>query len=183
MSHKLLPNFCKVSLPFLSAMVFAFLGGCTVAPEVKSIPMVDPRGAEIALRYHRDLGRMTPAQLDRERMILTGVQQTPYTQLCMAMLLNQLHPTQDRAKSLALLDSVLKSNTPEAVALHPLARLLADHYIERNKLESQLDKQGLQLKDSQSKSVALQEKLDGLADIERTMTPRPRAVRHEGGRR
>jgi hypothetical protein len=28
----------------------------------------------------------------------------------------------------------------------------------------------------------LQDKLDSLADIERTLTPRPRALRHEGGR-
>ena len=43
-------------------------------------------------------------------------------------------------------------------------------------------KQEVQLKDGQRKITELQDKLDSLADIERTLTPRPRAVRHEGGR-
>ena len=45
-----------------------------------------------------------------------------------------------------------------------------------------LGKQEVQLKDGQRKITELQDKLDSLADIERTLTPRPRAVRHEGGR-
>jgi hypothetical protein len=45
-----------------------------------------------------------------------------------------------------------------------------------------LGKQDVQLKDGQRKITELQGKLDSLADIERTLTPRPRTVRHEGGR-
>ena len=63
---------------------------------------------------------------------------------------------------------------------HPLARQVADNYQERLKLESQLDRQGQQLKESQRKASELQDKLDSLADIERTLTPRPRAI---GGKR
>ncbi|MBS1132356.1 MAG: hypothetical protein H6R16_3358, partial [Proteobacteria bacterium] len=40
-----------------------------------------------------------------------------------------------------------------------------------------------QLKDSQRKASELQEKLDSLADIERTLTPRSRTTRPEGVKR
>ena len=77
----------------------------------------------------------------------------------------------------------LTVNDPAAMPFHPLARQVADNYLERMKLEGQVDKQGQQLKDSQRKSSELQdkldklqEKLDSLADIERTLSPRPRAI-------
>ena len=96
------------------------------------------------------------------------------------MLLGHPRVQQDLGKGLALLDSVLKSSDPAAQLFHPLARQVADNYLERLKLEGQVDKQGQQLKDSQRKIGELQDKLDSLADIERTLTPRPRAV---GGKR
>ncbi|HLO62765.1 MAG TPA: permease [Azonexus sp.] len=137
---------------------------------------MDETTPEAALSYYQGLGRMTPAELGRERMVLVAVPQTPYTQVRMAMLLGHPRVQQDLGKGLALLDSVLKSNEPAALPFHPLARQVADNYLERMKLEGQLDKQGQQLKESQRKTSELQEKLDSLADIERTLTPRPHAV-------
>ena len=86
----------------------------------------------------------------------------------------------DLARALTLLEAVLKSTDTGAVGLHPLVRLLADNYGERQKLEGQLEKQGQQLKDSQRKVSELQEKIDDLADIERTLPQRPRATRPAG---
>jgi hypothetical protein len=166
---------------FFSVVVFVLLGGCTVAPPISS-PVIDESGPEAALLYHQSLLRMTPAQLDRERMVLTAVRQTPASQLRMAMLLYHPKAQQDHGKAVALLENVLKSTDPAALVLHPLARLLVDNYQERARLEGQLGKQDVQLKDGQRKITELQDKLDSLADIERTLTPRPRAVRHEGGR-
>jgi hypothetical protein len=61
--------------------------------------------------------------------------------------------------------------------------VLADNYGERQKLEVQADKQGQQLKESQRKALELQEKIDGLTEIERTLPQRPRATRPAGGER
>ena len=166
---------------FFSVMVFVLFGGCTVAPPVSS-PVIDESGPEAALLYHQGLLRMTPAQLDRERMVLTAIRQTPATQVRMAMLLYHPKAQQDHGKAVALLENVLKSTDPAALVLHPLARLLVDNYQERARLEGQLGKQEGQLKDGQRKITELQDKLDSLADIERTLTPRPRALRPEGGR-
>lgn len=100
---------------------------------------------------------------------------TPNIQIRQAMLLGHPRSGLDSGRALALLEGLLKSTDPAAVELQPLARLLADQYAERLRLDSQLDRQGGQLKESQRKAQELQEKLDSLADIERTLTPPPRS--------
>jgi len=157
------------------------LTGCATTPSGKS--RASELGPEAALSYNQGLSRMTAAELGRERMVLVAVPQTPYTHLRMAMLLGHPRVQQDLGKATSLLDGILKSTDPAALALHPLARLLADNYAERVKLDGQLEKQGGQLKESQRKAAELQEKLDGLADIERTLTPRPGSARPPGGKR
>lgn len=157
-------------------LLVAGLAGCANVPGGKKPVRLDETTPESALAYYHGLSRLSGAELGRERMVLSAVPQTPYTQIRMAMLLGHPRVQQDLGKGLALLDSVLKSNDPAAVPFHPLARQVADNYQERLKLEGQLDKQGQQLKESQRKAGELQDKLDSLADIERTLTPRPRAV-------
>lgn len=157
-------------------LLAAFLAGCSSTSITKKPVRADETTPEAALGYYQGLARMTPAELGRERMVLVAVPQSPYTQVRMAMLLGHPRMQQDLGRALTLLDAVLKSNDPAAVPFHPLARQIADNYLERVKLEGQLEKQGQQLKDSQRKTSELQDKLDSLADIERTLTPRPRAV-------
>lgn len=170
------------ALVWAGVLIFS-LAGCATAPNGKKPPRHEETTPETALGYNQGLARLTPAELGRERMVLSAVPQTPYTQIRMAMLLGHPRVQQDLGKALGLLDGILKSSDPAALPFHPLARLLADNYLERTKLEGQQEKQGLQLKESQRKVVELQEKLDSLADIERTLTPRPRTIRPEGGKR
>jgi hypothetical protein len=97
------------------------------------------------------------------------------------MLLGHPRAAQDLNRAVGLLDSLMKSPDPVAQSLFPLARLLADNYNERLKIDAQAEKQGAQLKEqlkeSQRKTLELQEKLNGLADIERTLPPRARTTR------
>ena len=174
-----------VSLVLVLSLV---LSGCAsnppeespVEPEVEaeapvpSSPMPSPMSP---LSYYQLLSRMTPAELGRERMVLAALPRSPNTQLRLAMLFGYPRAQQDIARAMTQLDLVLKSNDPAAVALYPLARLLADNYAERQKMDVHLERQGQQLKESQRKAVELQEKIDGLADIERTLPQPPRAVR------
>ena len=169
--------------------LLTLLAGCASEPPVAvALPhtngtpvVVDDAGPVSALTYYQMLHRMTAAQISRERMVLTALPTTPNTQVRTAMVLGHPRAQLDLTKALSLLDGVLKSTDPAAVSLHPLARLLADSYNERLRLDTQLEKQGQQLKDSQRKAVELQEKIDGLADIERTLPQRPRATRSGGG--
>src|SRR5574343_977269 len=163
--------------------LIAGLVGCANVPASKKPVRVDESTPESALTYYQGLSRLSGAELGRERMVLVAVPQTPYTQVRLAMLLGHPRVQQDLGKGLSLLDSVLKSSDPAAIAFHPLARAVADNYLERTKLDGQLEKQGQQLKDSQRRATELQEKLDSLADIERTLTPRPAVVRPGGAKR
>lgn len=166
------------------------LAGCAATPPAATQSALTPAtpaavsddaGALPALAYYQMLQRMTPAQINRERQVLAALPPTPNNQVRTAMVLGHPRGQQDLTRALALLEGVLKSADPAAAGLHPLARLLADNYMERQKLETQLEKQGQQLKDSQRKAVELQEKIDSLAEIERTLPQRPRATRSGGG--
>ena len=169
-------------LVFLS---LALMGGCAstppeatpIEPEVEA-PEPSPVPSPMhPLSYYQLLSRMTLAELGRERMVLAALPRSPNTQLRLAMLFGYPRAQQDMGRAMAQLDSVLKSKDPAAIALQPLARLLADNYAERQKMEANLDRQGLLLKESQRKATELQEKIDDLADIERTLPARPQAAR------
>lgn len=166
----------------------ALMGGCASSPpEVAPPPPFEPEveapepsplpSPMHPMGYYQLLSRMTQAELGRERMVLAALPRTPNTQLRLAMLFGYPRAQQDMGRAMAQLDSVLKSKEPAAIALQPLARLLADNYAERLKMEASLDRQGLLLKESQRKATELQEKIDDLADIERTLPARPQAVR------
>jgi hypothetical protein len=149
--------------------------GCAQVPApVRDPSSVDP-GTMQVLAYYQSLGRLSAGELARERTQLSGLPQTPNTLIRQAMVIGHPRAGLETGKALALVDSVLKSADPAAAGLLPVARLLADHYTERLRLDAQLERQGTQLKDSQRKATELQEKLDGLADIERTLTSPPRS--------
>jgi hypothetical protein len=151
--------------------------GCANNISTPRKPAFDDPGPIPPLAYYQMLTRLSPSELGRERMVLAALPQNPNTQLRMAMLYGNPRGPLDLGKALQQLEHVLKSNDAAAVSLHPLARVLADNYSERQKLEGQADRQTQQLKESQRKAVELQEKLDGLADIERTLPARPRSQR------
>lgn len=167
----------------LVVLLVSSMAGCTTPFVEKKSQRVEDVGPEAALTYYHGLTRMTSAELGREKMVLVAVPQTPFTQVRLAMLLGYSRVQQDLPRAQGLLENVLKSTDPTAIALQPLARLLSDNYVERSKLESQQERQGQLLKESQRKATELQEKLDSLADIERTLTPRPRSFRSDGVRR
>lgn len=152
------------------------LGGCAMQlhwPEragSEEAPPAAPSG------YYLTLSRLSAGEFARERSELAA-SLAPESQLRLALLLG--HPRQqppELARALGLLEHVAKAASANP-GQRALARLLIDNYGERQRQEQLLDKQGAQLKDSQRKAVELQEKLDALADIERTLPVAPRSGR------
>lgn len=125
------------------------------------------------LTYLQRLQRMSAQELLRERNVLTVTAPTPAAHVRMAGVLGQPRGPLDLNRALALLDGVLKSNEPAAVSVHPLARILAVNYQERQKLQMHNDKLSQQLGESLARSTELQEKLDALTAIERSLPVRP----------
>ena len=169
-------------LPFL---LVSLITGCAINPPEEHPPtQLEASGIVPALAFYQALQRMSFAEMTRERAILASQPGGPGNQLRLAMLLGHPRGPLDINRALSLLDNVLKSSDPAAQSLQPLARVLADNYNERLKLDVQLDKQGLQMKESQRKveesqrkALELQEKINSLADIERALAPRARTPR------
>ncbi len=127
------------------------------------------------LGYYHLLQSMTSGELTRERQTLTRLPSSPSVQVRQAMLFGMPRTTTDLARAQAILETVLRSHVPEAASLHPLAKLLATQYQERLRVENQNERLGQQLKESQRKRDELQEKIDALTDIERSIPIRPNA--------
>lgn len=174
----------KNKLPYLMFWL-ATLAGCSNVPPTNVPPSAGERASALdaALEYRQSLAGMSGNELARERSELTARNGDPEAQMRLALLL--LQPRQgnvELARPMALLDALLKSSRPGAQALQPLARLLAEQLSERQRLEGTVDRQALQLKESQKKVQELQEKIDRLAEIERNLPQRP-ALPAAGGAR
>ena len=101
-----------------------------------------------------------PAEPVRERSTPTD----PYLLMQQAIVLGQAR-NPDFHRASVLLENVMKSANPTAVSLAPLARLLHEQYGERARLD-------LQLRDAQRRADQLQEKIDALSAIERSLPVR-----------
>jgi hypothetical protein len=109
-----------------------------------------------------------------ERNRLAAISADPEAQLRLALLLAQPRAGNgDLARALTLAEAVVKSTHPSAPAVRPLAALLAEQLLERQRLEQQVERQSAQLRDSQRRVGELQEKLERLANIERSLPGRP----------
>ena len=146
-------------------------------PPAESQPRVNETAMLPLLGYYHLLQRMTPAELTRERQLLARIPPRPAVQLRQAMLLGMPRATTDLPRAQALLEAIQRSHAPEAASLHPLARLLSTQYAERIKLDTQNDRLSQQLKESQRQRDELQEKIEALADIERSIPIRPATVK------
>jgi hypothetical protein len=98
---------------------------------------------------------------------------TPDDQMRLAIALIQTRQLYDLVRGQDLLQRVLANGSPEARALHPLARLLAARYAEQRRIEDQLDRQSQQLREAQRRLDQTNDKLEALKEIERSLTPRP----------
>lgn len=149
------------------------MGACaTVAPEPVMVPVEEPPAPrpvkvtpqeEVPLRamlaYYASNAR-SPAPLPREKPLPAD----PYLQLQQAIQLGQARPA-ELPRALNLLEMLMRSSHPAAVNLVPLARVLHEQYGERLRLEQQL-------REAQRRGEQLQEKIDALSAIERSLPSR-----------
>lgn len=174
----------------LALALAAVLSGCanvrSATAELPALPQMPPLLSNAntpvrnALAYHETIRGLNTAELARERSALSGAGNAPLAQMKQAMLLSHPQGNNNLQRAQSLLEAINGSEKADAVALQPLARLLAEQLQERVRLENtaerltqQLERTGQQLKDAQKQSDQLQEKLDALTEIERTLPARP----------
>ncbi len=138
------------------------------APEVPQVTL--------ALAYADRVQRMPPAELTREIARLGEAEDTlAASPLNLALVLAQTRQPVDTARALALVQRLLGHNDAATQPLHPLARLLEGRLLQQRRLEEQLERQAQQLRDAQRRTDQLNERLEAVRAIERSMTARPPA--------
>ena len=131
------------------------------------------------LAYHEQIRQMSPNDLGSEINRLNGVVSATATAapadtvLELALALSQQHNGGDVARAIALLEPLTRSSAPELQPWQGLARLLLARVSEQRRLEDLLEKQNQQRREQQRSLQQLNEKLEALKAIERSMTTRP----------
>jgi hypothetical protein len=143
-------------------------------------PAVEAMGARasdspvtVVLAYADRIRGVPAAELAQEiaRLADGGDSATRLVQLAIA--LGQSRTGGNGVRAQALLQRVLGQNDAEAQALHPLARLLAAQLTEARRSDEQAERQNQQLRDAQRRIDHLNDRLEALRAIERSVPSRP----------
>lgn len=146
------------------------------APSQASAPAPEASQVTQALAYADRVQRMPPAELTREIARLGEAEETlAASPLHLALALAQTRQPVDTARALAQVQRLLGHNDPAMQPLQPLARLLEARLLQQRRLEEQLERQSQQLRDAQRRNEQLNERLEAVRAIERSMTARPPA--------
>lgn len=141
-----------------------------------SAPVPEVAQVTLALAYADRVQRMPPAELTREIARLGEAEDTlAASPLNLALALAQTRQPVDTARALAMVQRLLGHNDPTTQPLQPLARLLEARLLQQRRLEEQLERQSQQLRDAQRRNDQLNERLEAVRAIERSMTARPPA--------
>jgi hypothetical protein len=125
------------------------------------------------LSYHQSLRRMSQGDMLKELSGLGLQQRSPRVAVQMGMVLMLTRGNGDLARAQALLDSVATSADTQAGPFRLLAQMLSSNCAETRRLSEHADKLAAQQKDSQRRIDQLNEMLEGLKTIERTLPARP----------
>jgi hypothetical protein len=146
-------------------------------------PPAPPEPADVAARrllaYHEQIRQLSPQDLANEiNRLNAAVSATPTAAppdvvLELALALAQQHNGGDVARAVALLEPITKSSAPELAPWQPLARLLLGRVLEQRRLEDAFNREVARNRDQQRTLQQLNEKLEALKAIERSMSNRP----------
>ncbi|MYM25695.1 hypothetical protein GTP46_23995 [Duganella sp. FT135W] len=125
------------------------------------------------LSYHQSLRRMSQGELLKELSGLGLQQRSPRVALQMGMVLMLTRGSGDLARAQALLDGIASSTDADTAPLRPLAQLLSSNCAETRRVADHADKLATQQKENQRRIDQLNETLEALKTIERTLPVRP----------
>ena len=132
------------------------------------------------LSYHQSLRRMSQGELLKELSGLTQQPRSPRLSMQMGMVLMLTRGGGDLARAQTLFDGVGNSTDSEAAAFKPLALVLSSNCAEARRLAEHVDRLAAQQKDSQRRIDQLNDMVEGLKNIERTLPVRPAASAPQG---
>ncbi|WP_258001021.1 hypothetical protein [Janthinobacterium sp. ROICE36] len=171
----------RISLAGMAACAL-LLGACAAKPPTQTpvlvqtpprvVVVADPQLTEL-LAYQSALRLMTPSELVKAQLDLAKADHASHNTIRRAMLQATLRGAGDLARAQALLEPLVTAK--DAQLLAPLAQLLSSQYGELRRQEESIDKLNSQLRDTQRRIDLLNEKLEALKNIERSLSVRPAA--------
>lgn len=164
----------KIKLsPYLLCLLLA---ACATKPSQptpdNNVKLIATRGSvDDLLAYHQSIRRFSQTELNKELQNLNARSDSALLSMQKAMVLGLSRDSNDLARAQAQLGNVL--GAADAEQFKPLARLLVSNYAEMRRLSETVDRLSLQAKDSQRRLDQLNEKLEALKTIERTLPVQP----------
>lgn len=133
-------------------------------------PETSLNATALMLAFTDRVRSLTAAELNAEitRMGDPGDSAPAQMQLAIALSATRISP--DLARALGLLQRVIASQASDAAPIQPLARALAARYVEQRRVEDDRDKQVQQLREAQRRIDQLNDRLEALRAIERSVT-------------
>ena len=152
------------------------------APVVTSVPVIvapfetrPVMGSPVdaLLAYADRLRSLSPADLTQEINSQADAGEAAPRQLRLAMALLASRNPSNSIRAQVLLQRVLAQTSPQAQALHPLARLLAAQNTETRRQDEQTERLNQQLREAQRRIEQLNDRLEAVRAIERSLRPAP----------
>ena len=172
----------RLSLALALTLTASLWAGAAVAQPAPpaSAPAADAMGARasdgpvtVVLAYADRIRGVPAAELAQEITRLADGGDSAIRLVQLAMALAQSRTGGNGLRAQALLQRVLGQNDSDAQALHPLARLLAAQLAEARRADEQAERQNQQLRDAQRRIDHLNDRLEALRAIERSVPSRP----------
>lgn len=133
-----------------------------------------PAPAVVLLHEADRLRTLSVPDLAQEIARLGGTADTtPQRQVLLALALAQTRVPSDLQRAQGVLARVLNNSNEDARVLHPLARLLAAQYNEQRRVDESADRQAQQLRDAQRRIDQLNDRLEAMRAVERSLSARP----------
>ena len=174
----------KFSAPLLAACAL-LLAGCAAPTPVKQTPVLvqtpprivvvaDPKLTEL-LAYQASVRAMSSSELVKAQLELARADHAPHNTIRRAMLQATLRTPGDLARAQTLLDSITQATSDEAKLLAPLAQFLSGQYADLRRQDEAVERLNGQVREAQRRNDQLNEKLEALKNIERSLSVRPAA--------
>lgn len=144
-------------------------------PPVPASTAALPSPAEAMLGHAERVRNLQSAELAQEINRLGDPQDSAPRLIQLAIALAATRTPANSVRAQALLQRVLTQADAQAQALHPLARMLQAQYTETRRLEEQVERQNQQVKEAHRRIDQLNDRLEALRAIERSL-PRPAAA-------
>lgn len=151
------------------------------APAAVAAPAPTPTAADAVLAFADRVRTLPPPELAQEIQRLGDTPYAPERALQLALALAQSRTPANASRAQALLQRVLAQTDAETAALHPLARLMAAQLAELRRADEQVERQAQLTREAQRRIEVLNDRLEAVRAIERSVPSRPATEVPRGG--